>query len=107
MNAVNDKSRVIDGPEIGKAGLSRLLPLTERRHLCGGDVRSRCRVEVVVSLGKPLDKRSARRLARRGWRKEDLLQHCVSLQGGITEVPGQTLLLQVHDVFATARRSPY
>jgi hypothetical protein len=50
--------------------------------------------------------RSAGGLTRRSWRKEDLLQHGVSLEGGVTEVPGQTRFLDVHDVIAASGRGP-
>src|SRR5207245_3523054 len=63
-------------------------------------------VEILVSLGQPHDKGCTRRLARRRRRKEDLLQHCVSLQGRITAVPCQTRFLKVHDVLTAARRGP-
>jgi hypothetical protein len=36
--------------------------------------------------------------------RRNLLQHGISLERGITEVPGQTRFVQVHDVFAAARR---
>ena len=49
-NAVDDERRLVDALEIGEAGLRRLLPLPERRHLCGDDVRSGCRVEVLCCV---------------------------------------------------------
>src|SRR5262249_20256549 len=92
--------------QIGEPGPSRLLPLTKGRHLRGGDEWSGRRVEALRSLREPLDKPSASRLARRSRCEEDLLQHRVSLEGRVTEVSGQTGFLQVHDVFAAARRGP-
>src|SRR2546422_10755024 len=77
----------MDALEIAETGPRRFLPLTERRHLRGGDGRSGRSVEVLASLRKPLDERSAGRLARRRRCKENLLQHCVSLEGRITKVP--------------------
>ena len=38
------------------------------------------------------------------WRKEDLLQDCVSLELGITEIPCEAGLFEVHDVFSTSGR---
>ena len=96
----------MDTLEIGEAGPGELLPLTKRRDLRAGDIRSRWRVEILCALGKPLDKRSASRLARRCRGKEDLLQHGVSLERRITEVPRQTRFFEVHDVLAAARGGP-
>jgi hypothetical protein len=42
-----------------------LFLLPERRHLCGDDLRSGCGIEILGSLCKPLDKRTAGGLARR------------------------------------------
>ena len=79
----------MDARKIAEAGPRRLLPLTERRQLGRGDVLSGHCVEIVASSREPLDERAASRLARRRRREEELLQHGVSFEGRIAEVPGR------------------
>src|SRR3954471_3972196 len=40
VEAIDDERGLMDVPEIAEAGSRRLLPLTERGNLCGGDIRS-------------------------------------------------------------------
>ena len=47
VNAIDDECGLMDALEIGEPGPARLLPLTERRHLRGDDIRSRWRVEIL------------------------------------------------------------
>src|SRR5918993_4374 len=70
VEAIDDERGLMDVLEIAEAGSGKLLPLAERCNLCGGDVRSRNRVDVLFSFGKPLDKLSAGPLARRRRREE-------------------------------------
>src|SRR6202044_3560827 len=64
-------------------------------------------VPVLTSSRKPFDERTSRRLARRRRREEYLLQHRVSFEGGIAQVPGQNRLFQGHNVFTATRRGPH
>src|SRR5262245_53567341 len=74
VTAIYDKGRLLDTPQVGEPRPTRLLPLTERRDLCRGDVRSRRRVEIFCSPCQPLDERSPGRLAGSRRREKDLLQ---------------------------------
>jgi hypothetical protein len=76
VDAIHYERGLMDALEIAEAGSRRLLPLPERRHLCGDDVPSGSGVEILGSLCKPLDKRSTGRLARRSRREENLLVKC-------------------------------
>ena len=62
VDAIDDERGLMDISEICEGRSGALLPLTERRHLCGGDVPFGCCVEILGSLRKPLDERPPRRL---------------------------------------------
>src|SRR5262249_47746612 len=98
--AVHDQYRLPDRFEIAEPLSGETLPFAKRCDLCLGDSRPRTRIEVVLTLSQPRDKRRAGRLASRAQGKKDLLQPSMALQRRVLEIARQTGLLDVHDVFA-------
>jgi hypothetical protein len=59
VDPIDDERGLMDALEVGEARAGRVLPFAERRDLCGDDVRTGCGVEILSSLGQPLDERAA------------------------------------------------
>src|SRR5215813_5992914 len=106
MDTLHDEGGLANRVEVGEALAARLLPVAKCRQLRLGDVRPRRWLAVVLALHQPPDEGGAGGLAGGRGSEEDLLQDGISAIRRVVEMPGQTRLLDVHDVLAAARGGP-
>src|SRR5216683_7127940 len=97
---------MVDFLEFRKPLARCLLPFTKGCYLRLSHGRPRDRLPIFTALHESLNKLSARRLARAGRCKKDLLQHGVSFEGRICEVLGDARLVEMHDVLTAPGRCP-
>jgi hypothetical protein len=107
VDSIYDEGRRPDTFQISEAVALKLLPVPECHHLRFHDLISGCRLRVFLALRQPRDEVRARLLTRLRRCEEDFLQQSIAAELRIPDVSGQARLLEVHDVFSTARSGPH